>query len=400
MSNIIKRAMSAGLVVMTMSVAGCTQGKYSERLKTYNEGRSTREATSTSLAAAPEDDGVSPVTVLTVNGHPIDASDVLIPAMADLLEKSRSYSLTAYQTYVADLARFLIRDRVREVLLFQTASARLSDQEKDAIEKLTTDTLRERVTLEAGGVQHVYERLLAERGTSLKRERERIYRENVVRRHLALNVYPQVNSPTRDELLSLYDRYLAENSKPERRRMSLIEVNALAFLPGGVRQPSRTQLADARSRATRQTQSIAESLASGADFQDQARTHSNGIFAHKGGDWGWVSTDGVREKWLPAVNVLYELEEGAVSEIIESGDSLFIVKCEEIEQAYRPGFVEVQPDLILIYRQANGNDLVNQMAEELVQKAHIVPYDWRRFHQAVVDAAPPHAAQSDALSSR
>ena len=132
---------------------------------------------------------------------------------------------------------------------------------------------------------------------------------------------------------------------PSRRRMSLIDVRLTNLLGENVTTPSREEQRVAKENARSIIQTAQSELASGVAFADVARRHSHGLHAEDGGSWGWVSPDGVRERFKSAVDELYRLEEGQVSDPIETPDGFLLVFCDGIDPGFEPTFEAIQPEL-------------------------------------------------------
>lgn len=334
--------------------------------------------------------------ILTINSESFTADEVLKPARRELLEAASRYTPEDYDRYVAQSVIQLVRDRLVDVVLYQKAGLRLSTQEEEAIAAMADAELRQRVAAEGGGTQHEYEKALLERGTTLQEERERIRRQIVVQRYLQLNILPKVPEPTRTQLLALFESRRDEFGQPERRRMSLIEVRILNHLPEGVAAPTRDQQEEARRTARHIADRAHDQLRSGRDFADVARELSEGVAAQDGGQWGWVGRDTVRPRWQPAVERLYTLGAGELSEVLPTDEGFFIVRCDEIQLAVEPQFEALQPQLVEAFRTDAYNVQIGKLIEELVRQARIDPPNIQDFVEAVIAAAPPHPSRSAA----
>ncbi|MCH8241462.1 MAG: peptidylprolyl isomerase, partial [Planctomycetes bacterium] len=127
--------------------------------------------------------------------------------------------------------------------------------------------------------------------------------------------------------------------------------------------------------------------ASGVAFADVARRHSHGLHAVDGGSWGmWVSPDGVRERFKPAVEELYRLQEGRVSDPIETPDGFLLVSCDEIDPGFEPTFEAVQPELQERHFRNAYSRKVDELVDQLRRDAGISPLVLERFHSQTVDA--------------
>ncbi|MCC7291718.1 MAG: peptidylprolyl isomerase [Phycisphaerales bacterium] len=388
-------AVRVGLSVLTgagICLAGCQGAASKAKPQTTAERRASRP-TPTMLSESDPTDTEAPVSRLKVNGEVVLAEDVIKPYTGELVEQSRTLSPEAYRRAIQDTTVRAAQQKISEMLLYQAASARLSEDDEKGLDKVVDEETRRRVTELGGGVQWQYEQLLRQQGLTLEEERARLRRQIVIQRHLHLHVYPKIQSPTRDELWELFNRSKAELEKPERRRMSLIEVDVLKRLPEGVTSPTREQQAAAHDAAMEVASAAKAALDRGKPFADAAREYSEGLHADAGGDWGWVSRDALRERWQKAVAVLYELPAAGVSDVVETPSALFIVGCMEIEGASTPEFQTIQPELVERYRRERSDEMLNALLKELHQKARIEPERIERFLTAVAQAAPPYAGE-------
>jgi len=209
----------------------------------------------------------------------------------------------------------------------------------------------------------------------------------VVLAYLQATVEPRVAEPTRREMLEYYDRYRAELVEQEKRSMRLIDI------PIG-RKDALGQRLDrpiSAEQARRTCQSARDEILGGASFADVAEKYSFGINAETGGDWGEVTRDGMRKRWLPAVDALYTLSEGQTSGVIETDEACFLVQCTKIDRPEEQSFTEMQAQLIERYKNAQFDMMTREIVAEMHDKAHIRPANPGRFLRAVVEAAPKHA---------
>ncbi len=384
------RLVLAVVAAAWLSIAGCQGAASKAKPQTTAERRASRP-TPTMLSESDPTDTEAPVSRLKVNGEVVLAEDVIKPFTGELVEQSRTLSPEAYRRAIHDTTVRAAQQKISEMLLYQAASARLSEDDQKGLDKVVDEETRRRVTELGGGVQWQYEQLLRQQGVTLDEERARLRRQIVIQRHLHLQVYPKIQSPTRDELWELFNRSKADLEKPERRRMSLIEVDVLKRLPEGVTAPTREQQAAARDAAMEIVRAAKAELDRGRPFADVARQYSEGLHADAGGDWGWVSRDALRERWQKAVAALYELPATGVGEVVETPAALFLVSCTEIEPASTPEFQTIQPELVERYRRERSDEMLNALLKELHQKARIEPERIDLFLTAVALAAPPYA---------
>lgn len=330
--------------------------------------------------------GSGSVQQLKVNGEMIEAQDLWLDHLAALGEKTESMDAKQRRAMLEREAVRLIRDRMAEALLYHEASLRLTPQLQSRLDSLVDAELRRRITTEYGGTQRGYERHLEAQGQSLERVRTKLQREIVIRSYLEQTIRLKVAEPTRTDLASAYEALAGEYRRAPRCRMSLIDIRIVDRLPSETNNPTRRQWSKAQEASRLLAQAALDAIRSGQSFEDVAKQHSDGLHAVEGGRWGWVTLESVRDRFRPAVEALYKLQEGEISPIIETEDDLFLVQCDEIDHGLEPDFQTLQPELIERHFQSTYNRNVTKLIEKLRAKARIEPPDLARFHAGVVEA--------------
>lgn len=383
------------LAVLTATLlASCShQERYGRDPKELRRGsdpgrqREVQEAR-TELAQDPTADDpedISPVSVLLINGEPLTVEDVLKWIRFDLEELAKTQPADKYRAESTELISGEIRNRAESLLLYHVATKSIREQERERIEQFVDGRVREIINTEHGGRQTRYEKWLQERGIQPSEDRERIRRELIVIAYLQRTIGQKVAEPTRRELELYYKTYCDELAAAEKRAMRLIDV-PIGEGAGGTNVTAE----QARLTATRARQELLD----GTNFAEVAKKYSQGINAHVGGEWGVVTRDGVRPRWKPAVDALYTLQHGAISQVIETDQACFVVQCADIERQQPKSFTELQTELIGRYKNRQFDLFTRQLVVELYEKAHFSPSNPGRFLRAVIEAAPRPALAS------
>ncbi len=381
-------------VLAATVLVGCRAGALKRALDrdvTYSKRKplkNTKKAETLAIVAS-DDTSDSPVAVLIINDDRITVDAVLKPVLELLTERSMSMPPAQYTQFLHQAVQSRVRMLARDTLLYQEAASHLEEQQMKSIEAFADDSIRERVNKEFAGRQTRFERALIEEGTTLSEERDRVRREIIVVHWLRNDLSKRIANPTRDELWSVFQDQKESLRKPPRRAMQLIELSILKRLPENVRSPSRAQLETARKATLQEANTVLTRLISGEDFAEVAKAYSDGPNAANGGRWGWVTRGSVRSKWEPAVDMLFQLTDiGVPGELVETQDAYFIVQCAEIDPGVEPVFESIQPELIQRYRDNRLSVLIEELVNELQDKAHIRPKRIDRFLRAIVEAAP------------
>lgn len=340
-------------------------------------------------------DPQGPVSRMRVNNETVDATELWVDAADDIKARGANLPADEYQRFVEREAAQLITDKIAEMLLYQTSSLRLEEGERKQLDTIADQELRRIVSERHAGVQGEFERHLAARGQTLDEVRDHLRRRLTIAAHLERELRPRVSEPTRSELLELYENVRQSMGQEPRRSMSLIEVRVGDRLPRDVDDPTPAQLGEAKSAARARADAAMLELRAGKPFADVARNYSDSGRAIEGGAWGWVTREGVRERYTPALDRLFAMSKGDVSEIIEVPDGFFIVRCDDAVDGVTPTFESAQPELIRRHGDLAFSRLVGELVQDLRKRARIEPADMDRFFAAVVAAAPqqPHISQ-------
>ncbi len=380
-------------VIFSIAASGCSHqdryGRNPDELKTKRppkDERAIRLAKSEAMLESENDDinDVSPVSTLFVNGIAIRADDVLKWVRYDLAKLARELPPQEYQRQMIEVLRRQVRSEAESVLLEQAAKRRLHDEEMEKLEQFVDARIREVINKDHGGRQTRYEQWLRDRGVSMLEDRQRIRRDMMIIAHLQRSVGHKVAEPTRREIEEFYEQYLAELKVGNRRRMSLIDIPFGRVDAVGERLFPAVKKSDARQNA----EAALRRVKGGEDFAIVAKDVSKGIYAATGGDWDWVSKDGARERWQPAIDALYALNAGGISEVVESDGVFFIVKCTDMERTEPQSFVDIQKDLIQKFKTRQFDYLTRELIAKQYENADVKPTNPGRFLRAVVEAAP------------
>jgi len=108
-------------------------------------------------------------------------------------------------------------------------------------------------------------------------------------------------------------------------------------------------------------------LEAGEDFSQVAQEYSHSGLAQFGGDAGFVTLN----PYSKTSRALFELEEGQISEIMETRWGLYIFKAEEIRPEIMQAYVELSPKLKRIVLQRRMQERLDEFVEELRQNTDV-----------------------------
>ncbi len=387
--NVGKRktiAASLALAMLGGTHLGCSTAMQSTSRQGKLSGPARKNSKTGDPNASTASHGQSLLAGLVIHGKAIAPDEIWRGLDAELAEQAKTRTPEGFEAYVAKRATQLIRDRIAQALLVRQASLRMPADFDKRLNGYIDAEIRKIVTSDHDGRQRRYEKWLASRGETLDEVRSQLRKDLLISSYLDQEIRSKVLEPTRAELLAEYKASLDSLRRPARRRMSLIETRVSERLPKNTARPTKEQVNAARNDALTKIRTAREALENGGDFADSARRHSDGLHASEGGVWGWITKGSVRERFEPAVDALFSLDEGETSAIVEGGDGFFLVRCEEIDEPVTPDFETLQPELADRYFKVQYNRLVMERVEKLRQQAQIAQDDLNRFYVTVIEA--------------
>jgi peptidyl-prolyl cis-trans isomerase D len=157
------------------------------------------------------------------------------------------------------------------------------------------------------------------------------------------------------EIEEYYDAHIDEFSYPEEVRLRHI---LLRTEPG----EEEASVAEKRERL----RGFKEKIASGEDFSELAKAHSDDTSARAGGDLGYVK----RGQLGPEVEeAAFSLKPGDISDIVVSSHGLHLVKVEEYRASRVDPLEEVQEKIRETLREEGARRLARRRAEDVVWTA-------------------------------
>ncbi len=120
-----------------------------------------------------------------------------------------------------------------------------------------------------------------------------------------------------------------------------------------------------------EAEQVRAKLLGGEDFGEVARASSEGNKAAEGGDQGWLDPMSLRAE---LTNVVSQLEPGRVSEVVEAGDELYLLKVEARKNASILPFGEARKGIEKELRMAEEDRLYKAWMERLRRKFYVKVY--------------------------
>lgn len=197
-------------------------------------------------------------------------------------------------------------------------------------EYVIDDRINTVIRQEFGGDRTAFVRTLRAQGFSLSRFRE-IEREKIIVQAMRQRAVRSDFVISPDKVEAYYRKNMAQYSSPEEIRLSMIVLR-----PGdeSVDNPVEAKRAMA--------QEIRTKLADGADFAGMAQMYSDDGTSELGGDWGWIDRKTLNEQLN---NAAFALKPGELSDVIQIGDSFYILRVEARKAATTKPLSELREEI-------------------------------------------------------
>ena len=182
-----------------------------------------------------------------------------------------------------------------------------------------------------GGDRQAFVRTLQAQGFTMTKFREAERDKVIVQAMRYQNASPDfIVSPGKID--QLYVNQKPEFTTPEQIHLWMISLDKGSSIGKGEKDPQKDMAKEIRDK-----------LASGkAKFDEMARLYSQDSSRQAGGDWGWVDRKTLNES---LTNAAFRLDSNKISEVLDEGNSYYILKVTERKAAYTKPIGEVRPDL-------------------------------------------------------
>jgi peptidyl-prolyl cis-trans isomerase SurA len=305
--------------------------------------------------------------VLSINGDAVMSDEVISAAMEPLEAIEPSNNYPEFVEQIGPVVKQILDNKIADILLYQEAKKSLSSNiDDEALDKFVEQEVQKYISQFGGNY--------AEAQANLKKfgfeDWKSFYRAKKKQILIEMYVSRQTSGKqpiTHSELLGYYnlvkDEHFAVKGFIEFRLIDiviekLIDVNE-----------SDTKLA--KNRAVLLAEEIIEGLGSGEDFAELAKACSHGDRAGYGGLWKPVRPPSLVEPYNVIEKTAIKMQPGEVSEPIEAGGHIFIVKLEKKQFDESEPFEKVQQQVeqMLVFEQRKK--LVDELFNKLISQADI-----------------------------
>ena len=113
---------------------------------------------------------------------------------------------------------------------------------------------------------------------------------------------------------------------------------------------------------------LLQQIHQGESFGDLAAVYSDGSQARERGDWGWIERSVLREE---LAEVAFKLKPGEVSDVIDTDQTCYIMRVEEIKPVHYKPLTEVQGEIERTLEAEDRNERREQWLNNLKRKTFV-----------------------------
>ncbi len=182
-----------------------------------------------------------------------------------------------------------------------------------------------------GGDRQAFVRTLQAQGYTMTKFREAERDKVIVQAMRYQNASPDfIVSPGKID--QLYVNQKPEYTTPEQIHLWMISIDKGSMVAKGEKDPQKDMAREIRDKLVNK----------GAKFEEMARLYSQDSSRQAGGDWGWVDRKTLNET---LTNSAFRLDANKISDVLDQGNSYYILKVTEKKPAYTKPIGEVRPEL-------------------------------------------------------
>lgn len=303
----------------------------------------------------------SPTESILIDGYAAKVNDQVITrgevheAMAPLLpELYRLYQggeLDAELDKAFTQARNDMIERALIMEAFKVKGGQIPDQYvNDEIKRVINDRFK--------GDEALFEQVLSDQKKT-RSEYQQMIREQMIVGMMINEEVSQRARVTPEQISNEYDHHKENYFIPEKVKYSVIVLN-------------KGETPEDHVVKTEEAQGIREKLIEGADFAATAQENSEGSRAADGGAFPWMQPKDVREELQ---ETLTSLPAGEISELIDTGTQLYLVKVEGRRQAGYTPFEEVRDQIKKALTAQERDRMRSRWIERLKKENYVRIYE-------------------------
>ena len=216
------------------------------------------------------------------------------------------------------------------------------------------DRIQTLIREEFGGDRSAFIRTLAAQGYSLDRFKQIETDKMIVQAMRTQNVKSDVVVPA-SKIAEYYGKHREEFTTEEQIKLRMITLRK-----GETGEVRRKMIEEIR-----------EKIVGGAAFEDLAKMYSEDSTQEAGGDWGWINRRMLNEN---LTKIAFSMKPGKVSEVIELGNSYYLLYVEAKKHATTKALAEVRDEIEKKLIQEERQKRQQEWIAKLRKKAYIKLY--------------------------
>jgi parvulin-like peptidyl-prolyl isomerase len=316
--------------------------------------------------------GPSGGMVLNVNTETITVEEVVDLLRKALERPARSVSPEVFRVRARPLVEDTVKEKVIDILLYQQAKAKASENIDDALDKAVEAEVN-RFVSDFGNNYAQAQASLSAMGKDWKSYREYQRKFLLVQSYISAEI--KEDKPVmHNELLEYYNKIKAERFQIQ----GSIEIRVIDIIPERL---TAAQIGDSgQSRpdaALRIAREIRERAGKGEDFAELAKTYSNDVRASVGGLWRPIDTG--KGILAPPFDVLeteaLKLEPGQIAGPIVAEGHVFVLRLEKKTLSGEKSFAEVQKQVEAEVKLLKKKERYDKMLDKIIAQADIQNLD-------------------------
>jgi peptidyl-prolyl cis-trans isomerase SurA len=225
-------------------------------------------------------------------------------------------------------------------------------------EYVVDDQVQNIIKDDFAGDRQAFLRTLNAQGYTMSKFRE-MQRDKVIVGAMRQNNVKGTFAATPQQVQAYYEANKQEFVTPEQLKLRMIVLNA---------DPLDANSADS---TRKMAEEIREKVKGGADFATMAKTYSMDGTAESGGDWGLIDRKTLNQQ---LTDVAFALSPGQVSQVVQIGDSFYILFCESKKESGVIPLPEVRDGIQKKLEQTQRQKATQRWIDSLREKAYIKIY--------------------------
>ena len=225
-------------------------------------------------------------------------------------------------------------------------------------EYVVDDQIQNIIKDDFAGDRQAFLRTLNAQGYTMGRFRE-MQKDEVIVGAMRQNNVKGNFTATPQEIQAYYEANKQEFATPEQLKLRMIVLNA---------DPLDANSGDSTKKMAEE---IRDKVKGGADFATMAKTYSMDGTAESGGDWGLVDRKTLNQQ---LTDVAFALSPGQTSQVVQIGDSFYLLYCETKKESGVIPLTEVRDGIEKKLEQVQRQKATQRWIDSLREKAYIKIY--------------------------